>query len=81
MLQVAPRVWRPGAVHDTVQAVVRGADFQRSLQSSLAERLLRWFGEGYDRLMHLLRGVPSARGIVLGGVALVVVLVDRKSVV
>jgi hypothetical protein len=78
ILQTAPRVWQPGAVHDTVQAVVRGADFRKSLQDSLAERFFRWLGDGYDRLLELLRGAPSARSIALGVAGVVVLLIIAR---
>jgi hypothetical protein len=74
MLQVAPRVWPADAVHDTVEAVVRGGAFTRSLQSSLGERLLQWLGTWVGRVFHSLDGRTSARSIALGFVALLVVL-------
>jgi hypothetical protein len=78
ILQVVPRVWPADAVHDTVDAVVRAAAFRRSLQSSLAERLVRWFGEWLRRVFHVLDGMASARAIALGlAAALVVVVVAR----
>lgn len=78
MLQVVQRVWRPAAVHDTVEAVVRGAAFRRSLQTSVAERLLQWLSEGLSRVSQFLRGAPSARTIALGAVgALVLVVIVR----
>jgi hypothetical protein len=78
MLQVAQRVWSSASVHDTVEAVVRGAAFRRSLQTSVAERLLQWFGEWMSRLSHYLRGAPSARTIALGvAAALVLAVVVR----
>jgi hypothetical protein len=80
MLQVAPRVWPAGAVHDTVQAVVRGAAFRRSLQRSIAERLLGWLGEWIARLVRLLHVTTSARYLALALAALVVLLVVARLV-
>jgi hypothetical protein len=78
MLQVVQRVWSPTAVHDTVEAVVRGAAFRRSLQTSVAERLMQWLSEALSRLSHVLRGAPSARTLALGVAgALVLVIVVR----
>jgi hypothetical protein len=78
MLQVAERVWPPTAVHDTVEAVVRGVAFRRTLQNSLAERLVQWLGEWMSRFSHLLRDAPSARAIAIGVAgALVLVIVVR----
>jgi hypothetical protein len=81
MLQVVQRVWSPAAVHDTVEAVVRGAAFRRSLQTSVAERLLRWLGEWMSRVSDFLRSAPSARTIALGAVAALVLVVVVRLVV
>jgi hypothetical protein len=78
MLQVAQRVWPPEAVHDTVDAVVRNPAFRRSLQNTIAERLMRWLGDWFSRLSRYLEGAPSARTIALAvTVALVLVIVVR----
>ena len=78
IFQAAVRSWPPAAVHDTVAAVVRSADFRRSLQMSLAERLLRWLGEAFDRLDSALRGWHSARSVAIGlGMLLVLLVVGR----
>jgi hypothetical protein len=81
MLQVVQRIWSPAAVHDTVEAVVRGAAFRRSLQTSVAERLLHWVSEWMSRVSHFLRGAPSARTIALGAAAALVLVVIVRLVV
>jgi hypothetical protein len=81
MLQVVQRVWSPAAVHDTVEAVVRGAAFRRSLQTSVAERLLHWISEWMSGVSHFLRGAPSARTIALGAVAALVLIAIVRFVV
>jgi hypothetical protein len=68
-------------VHDTVQAVLRDPVFQRSLRSSLADRMLVWLLQWYDRLMRALHQLPSARSIALGVVALLVLLVLARFVI
>ncbi|MEP7001340.1 MAG: DUF4129 domain-containing protein [bacterium] len=68
-------------MHDTVQAVLRDAAFRRSLQRSLADRLLLWFLDWYERLVKLLRHGPSSRAIVLGVVALIVLFVVVRLVI
>jgi len=78
--QVVPRVWPADAVHDTVQAVVRGAAFRRSLQGSIAERLVRWFTEWMERVFGFLDGRASARAIALALLATLVVLVVARLV-
>ena len=80
MLQVAPRVWPADAVHDTVQAVVSGSAFKRSLESSIAERLLRWLGQWFSRLFDLLDGKTSPRTIALTLAAVLVLLVIARLV-
>ena len=78
IFQAAVRSWPSAAVHDTVAAVVRSADFRRSLQLSMAERLLRWVGEAFDRLDAALRGWHSARSVAIAlGVLLVLLAVGR----
>src|SRR3954470_16323855 len=81
MLQVIQRAWSPDAVHDTVEAVVRGAAFRRSLQTSVAERLMQWLSESLSRLAHVLRGAPAARTVALGVVAALVLVIVVRLVV
>jgi hypothetical protein len=81
MLQVAQRVWSPEAVHDTVEAVIRGVAFRRSLENTVAERLVRWIDEWMSRLGRYLEGAPSARTIVLGLVGAIVLVAVVRLVV
>lgn len=78
--QVAPRAWPADAVHDTVAAVVRGPAFRRSLPSSLAERLMAWLGEWFERIFHFVGGRTSSRVIALAFVATLVLLVVARLV-
>ena len=78
MFQVAPRVWPAGAVHDTVAAVVRGPAFRRSLPGSLAERLMSWIAEWFERIFHLIGGRTSSRVVALAFVATLVLLVVAR---
>ncbi|HUQ46297.1 MAG TPA: DUF4129 domain-containing protein [Gemmatimonadaceae bacterium] len=80
MLQAAVRVWTADAVHDTVDAVVHGAAFRRSIESSLGERLLAWLGAGLRRIGGLLDGRISATAIVLGAAGLLTLLVVARLV-
>ena len=54
-LQAAQRTLSPTAVHDTVAAVVNGPAYRRSVQLSLAQRLLRWVMDGIDALTDYVR--------------------------
>jgi hypothetical protein len=78
LLQAAPRVWHSGAVHDTVEAVVRGAAFRRSLRQSLGDRLLLWIGEWLASLMEHVRGTGLARTAAIGVAAALVLLVVAR---
>ena len=78
--RIAPRSWPADAVHDTVQAVVSGPAFHRSVQDSIAERLLRWLGEWLSRMSGLLEGWTSPRAIALGLAALLVLLLVGRLV-
>src|SRR3954469_6874544 len=80
MLQVAERVWPAGAVHDTVSAVVHGAAFRRTLQSSYGERLLQWLFDWFERTSRLFQGMMSARAVALGVAGALVVLVVGRLV-
>jgi hypothetical protein len=76
--QLAPRTWPSGAVHDTVEAVVRGAAFRRSLRQSLGDRLLMWIGEWLASLMQHIRGTGLARTAAIGVAAALVLLVIAR---
>ena len=76
--QVAPRTWPSGAVHDTVEAVVRSAAFRRSLRQSLGDRLLMWIGEWLTSLMQHVRATGLARTAAIGVAAVLVLLVVAR---
>jgi hypothetical protein len=80
ILQVAQRAWPAAAVHDTVQAVVRGAAFRRSVQSSIAERLFTWLAEWLTRLARAVHAASWARGAALTFTALIVLVVVARLV-
>jgi hypothetical protein len=76
LLQEAPRVWPPAAVHDTVAAIARGLEYRRSLRQSFADRLLLWIAEGIGAVARFLRETHAARPIgflILGAIVLLVV--------
>lgn len=79
-LQAAQRAWPPAAVHDTVAAVVNGPAFRRSVQLSLAQRLLRWVMDGIDALTEYLRGSAPARWTAIAFTVLLVVLIIARFV-
>jgi hypothetical protein len=78
MLQVAQRSWPAAAVHDTVEAVVRGAAFRRSLQSSIAERLFTWLMEWLTRFARAIHAASWTRTAALVFVAALVLLVVAR---
>ena len=80
LLQSVERSWPARAVHDTVQAVVRDAAFRRSLRRSLADRLLRWLMEWFEKLGKLFKHMPSTRSFTLALVALLVLFVAARIV-
>jgi len=65
-------------VHDTVQAVLQDPAFRRSLRRSLADRLLLWLLELYERIAKLFGHGPSTRSIALGFAALIVLFVVTR---
>jgi hypothetical protein len=79
-MQAAARQWPAGAVHDTVQAVLRDAAFRRSLRRSLADRALLWIADILERLARRFEHGPSLRAIGLGVAALLVLFVVVRAV-
>jgi len=68
-------------VHDTVQAVLRDPAFRRSLRRSLADRMLLWMSEWFERLMRLSKHMPSTRSFALAFVALIVLFVVVRLII
>lgn len=68
-------------MHDTVQAVLRDPAFQRSVRTSLADRMLIWLLDWLDRLGKAMHNLPSGRTIGLGAVALLVVFLLARLVI
>lgn len=80
MIQVALRAWPAEAVHDTVAAALRDGAFTRSLQTTLAERMLRWIGGWIERFIQVIGGAGMARAAAIGFAALLVALVIARLV-
>jgi hypothetical protein len=70
--------WPDAAVHDTVAAIARAHAYDRSLRTSIAERLMRWIGELFERLVGAVAAMPYARWWVIGAGALVVLLIVAR---
>jgi hypothetical protein len=81
MMQVAVRGWSATAVHDTVDAVMHSAAFQRSLPSTLLQRMGRWLLEGLRWLARQLGGLPEGRTLVIWGTATIIVLLLVRAAV
>ena len=62
-------------MHDSIQAVLRDPAFRRSLRRSLADRLLLWLSHGFERVLALLKHLPSGRSLALGFAVLVAAFV------
>ena len=80
LLQIGERTWPAGAVHDTVAAVLRDPAFGRSLQRSIADVLMLWLVEWFGRLQRYVKHLPSARVVVIGVAALIVLGVVTRLV-
>lgn len=68
-------------MHDTVQAVLRDPVFRRSLRQSLADRMLLWMSEWFERLTQLSKHMPSTRAFALAFVALIVLFVVVRLII
>ena len=80
LLQVVPRAWPPGAVHDTVHAVVRGVEYQRSIESTILGRILGWLLQLLGRLLEALHGSGLGRPMALGLAGAILMLVVARIV-
>ena len=78
MIQAVPGALPAGAVHDSVQSILRGAAYRRTLSTTILERMLLWLGEALDALMRTLRGMPGGRTFAVTVAALLVALVVAR---
>lgn len=70
------------AIRDTVAAVFRHPDYDRTLRSTIVERILRWIAEVFGPLFRGVRGSSMAQRVALALVVLLVVaLVARLAIV
>ncbi len=72
--------WPAAAIHDTAAAIFRQSRYYRSFRESLLERLLRWAGEWWDRLMDSVRRVPHGRYVAIGVTLVLAALVVARIV-
>jgi hypothetical protein len=68
-------------VHDTVAAIARGMEYRRSLRQSFLDRAFLWLGEGIERLVALIRQLPSSRAIGLTILGIIVAAILLRLVV
>lgn len=81
MFQAGVPAWPAGAVHDTVNAVMRTAPFRRSVSTTLMSRLFRWIARAIAWLIQQVGGLPSGRTIVLWALGLLVALLLGRLVI
>jgi hypothetical protein len=74
----AASAWPGAAVHDTVAAIARAHAYDRSLRTSIMQRLLGWIGDLFERLVGAVAALPYARWWVIGAGALVVLLIIAR---
>jgi len=86
LIQLATRQLPAPAIHDTVAAIARGADYRRSLRQSLLDRFFIWLGEVFTRIAQILRHSSVSRPfgyaviglIVLGVVARLLIAAQAR---
>jgi len=73
--------WPVSAVHDTVAAIARGAEYRRSLRQSFLDRAFLWLGEMIGKIIAFIRHLPSSRTIGLTILGIIVALVVARLVI
>ena len=64
--------WPQAAVHDTVAAIARGAEFERAVGESAMRRILGMIGRALNALFQFFRGSETGRHVTLAIVILIV---------
>lgn len=73
-LQAAPGgPWPASAIQDTIAAIIRQRPYQRSVRSTLFDRILEWIAALIRRLFSQISEVPNVKWVLLG-IATVAVL-------
>ena len=70
--------WSPGAIQDSVAAIVRQSAYQRSVRATLLDRLLDWLGALIRRFFSGLSEIPHMKWIILGLAILVVLAIAAR---
>jgi Domain of unknown function (DUF4129) len=78
VIQAVQSALPASAVHDSVQSILAGAAYRRTLSTTILERLLLWLGEGLGTLIRAMRGVPGGRAIAIAVAVLLVALVVAR---
>jgi hypothetical protein len=73
--------WPAPAVHDTVAAIARAAEYQRTLQSSLLQQLWNWLDRLLSDLFDYVRGSATGRIVTIALIVLVAALIVARVVV
>ena len=73
--------WPDSAVHDTVAAIARQAEFQRTLSETLMHRLGTWILRLLNDFFELVRGSATGQSVTIALVVLLLVLVAARIVV
>ena len=72
------RPWPPGAIQDSVAAIVRQPAYQRSVRATLLDRLLDWLTALIRRFFSGLSEIPNVKWIILGLAILVVLAIAAR---
>ena len=80
-MQRTPAEWPASAVHDTVAAIARGLEYRRSIRQSLLDRAFVWLAEAIERIVTLVRNLPSSRAIGLTILGIIVAAILLRLVI
>ena len=70
--------WPAGAIQDTVAAIISQRRSQRSVRTTLLDRLYEWVADFLRRIFSEISEIPNAKWIILAGAVLMVVALGLR---
>jgi len=70
--------WPAGAIQDTVAAIIRQRRYQRSVRTTLLDRLYEWAADLIRRIFSEIAQIPNAKWIILAAAVLLVIALGLR---